>query len=73
MNDHWFLKQCRKEAEDIARNKEMSSSVKRELLNLIAARIEGFSLNLPGEPGLFREFCKCRDEMRSMRGSIGVF
>ena len=72
MNDHWFLMQCRKEAEDIVCNKEMSSPVKRELLNMIAARIEGFSLNLPGEPHLFREFCSCRDEIRNIRSRIGV-
>lgn len=70
MTEHWFLKQSRKEADDIVRNSKMSILIKRELLNLVAARIEGFSLNLGAQPELFRECCKCRDEMNKLRDGV---
>ena len=70
MSEHWFIHQSRKEAKSILDHTQMSRESKRELLNLLAARVDGASLMLNGEPELFRALCDFRNEVKRLRDEI---
>ena len=70
MSEHRFIRQSRKEANNIIEDPKMSRDSKRELLRLISARADGAGLILDGNPELFRALCDFSKEIMRTRDEV---
>lgn len=68
--EHWFIRTNRAQAQFIAQDSTADNALRRDMLHLICARIDGASLIIEGEPDLFIALCKLRNEIGAMRVEV---
>ena len=70
MEEHWFIRKSRQQAQAILDDDKATSEFKRQMLAMLGSRIDGASLMIEGKPELFRACRDLRNEVDRWRNEI---